>query len=110
MCTRMFVCVFVGIDTRQLTKKIREHGTMLGKVVVDGDVDVPFDDPNTRNLVAEVSCGVISTFVIAPNIIHQVVSYFAHTCIHILLYAYVYVLSLVRASVKCVCLCLHVCE
>ncbi|XP_078674784.1 multifunctional protein CAD-like isoform X2 [Branchiostoma floridae x Branchiostoma belcheri] len=43
-----------GIDTRALTKKIREKGTMLGKVVVDGN-DVPFEDPNLRNLVAEVS-------------------------------------------------------
>lgn len=52
--------MLVGIDTRELTKKIREHGTMLGKVIVDGDGDVPFDDPNTRNLVAEVSCEVTS--------------------------------------------------
>ncbi|CAH1253587.1 CAD [Branchiostoma lanceolatum] len=43
-----------SIDTRALTKKIREKGTMLGKVVVGGD-DVPFEDPNLRNLVAEVS-------------------------------------------------------
>ena len=25
-------CALIGIDTRQLTKKIREKGTMLGKV------------------------------------------------------------------------------
>lgn len=46
-----------GIDTRALTKKIRETGCMLGKVVIE-DVEpesVPFDDPNQRNLVAEVS-------------------------------------------------------
>ena len=46
-----------GIDTRALTKKIREKGSMLGKVVIEG-VDpesVPLDDPNKRNLVAEVS-------------------------------------------------------
>ena len=31
---------------------------MLGKIVVDGadSETVPFEDPNTRNLVAEVSC------------------------------------------------------
>jgi carbamoyl-phosphate synthase/aspartate carbamoyltransferase/dihydroorotase len=45
-----------GIDTRALTKKIREQGTMLGKIVVDGQPEVPFDDPNRRNLVAEASC------------------------------------------------------
>ena len=25
-------CTLIGIDTRQLTKRIREKGTMLGKV------------------------------------------------------------------------------
>lgn len=43
-----------GIDTRQLTKKLREKGTMLGKIVYARD-NVPFQDPNTRNLAAEVS-------------------------------------------------------
>ena len=42
-----------GIDTRALTKKLRERGVMLGKIVFDGDVAL--EDPNTRNLVAEVS-------------------------------------------------------
>ncbi|MDP3741906.1 MAG: glutamine-hydrolyzing carbamoyl-phosphate synthase small subunit, partial [Candidatus Micrarchaeota archaeon] len=42
-----------GIDTRALTKKLRENGVMLGKIVVGSDV--PFSDPNKRNLVAEVS-------------------------------------------------------
>jgi carbamoyl-phosphate synthase small subunit len=42
-----------GIDTRALTKKLREEGTMLGKIVYDEDID--FDDPNKRNLVKEVS-------------------------------------------------------
>ncbi|MBI5388985.1 glutamine-hydrolyzing carbamoyl-phosphate synthase small subunit [Candidatus Woesearchaeota archaeon] len=41
------------IDTRALTKKLREHGVMLGKIIAD--VDVPLEDPNQRNLVAEVS-------------------------------------------------------
>ncbi|XP_070781394.1 multifunctional protein CAD isoform X3 [Enoplosus armatus] len=46
-----------GIDTRCLTKKIREKGTMLGKLVVDGTPEdsVPFDNPDQRNLVQEVS-------------------------------------------------------
>uniref|UniRef100_A0A7N6B3K3 Multifunctional protein CAD n=1 Tax=Anabas testudineus TaxID=64144 RepID=A0A7N6B3K3_ANATE len=46
-----------GIDTRCLTKKIREKGTMLGKLVVDGtpEESIPFDDPDKRNLVQEVS-------------------------------------------------------
>ena len=48
--------IFVGVDTRELTKKIRESGTILGKIVVDGEKEaVDFLDPNMRNLVAEVS-------------------------------------------------------
>ena len=43
-----------GIDTRALTKRLRERGTMLGKIVTE-DGDVPWDDPNTRNIVADVS-------------------------------------------------------
>ena len=50
--------IFLGVDTRELTKKIREHGTLLGKVVVDGQDDGIFVDPNARNLVSEVSCKV----------------------------------------------------
>lgn len=43
-----------GIDTRALTKHLREKGVMLGKIIYD-TADIAFDDPNTRNLVAEVS-------------------------------------------------------
>jgi carbamoyl-phosphate synthase small subunit len=47
-----------GIDTRELTKKLREKGTMLGKIVYDDlkkKENIPFEDPNKRNLVKEVS-------------------------------------------------------
>ena len=43
-----------GIDTRALTKKLRDQGTMLGKIEF-GSECVQFTDPNSRNLVAEVS-------------------------------------------------------
>jgi len=43
-----------GVDTRALTKRLRQRGCMLGKIVVDGN-DIEFDDPNKRNLVASVS-------------------------------------------------------
>jgi len=43
-----------GVDTRELTKKLREKGTMLGKIVYDKE-NINFEDPNKRNLVAEVS-------------------------------------------------------
>jgi carbamoyl-phosphate synthase small subunit len=47
------VPAITGVDTRALTKKLREKGVMLGKLVISEDIG--FEDPNTRNLVAEVS-------------------------------------------------------
>jgi carbamoyl-phosphate synthase small subunit len=44
-----------GIDTRALTKKLRQKGTMLGKIVYKDSDELGFEDPNKRNLVAEVS-------------------------------------------------------
>lgn len=44
-----------GIDTRELTQKIREHGTILGKIVVENTEDVPFYNPDLDNLVDQVS-------------------------------------------------------
>ncbi|KAG8717297.1 hypothetical protein FRC09_014493 [Ceratobasidium sp. 395] len=43
-----------GVDTRALTKRIREKGSMLGWINVKGDV-VPYSDPNVLNLVERVS-------------------------------------------------------
>jgi carbamoyl-phosphate synthase small subunit len=43
-----------GIDTRELTKILREKGTMLGKIIYQ-DADVPLFDPSKDNLVAQVS-------------------------------------------------------
>ena len=40
-------------DTRFLTQKIRNHGTLIGKIVFD--LDTPFFDPSNVNLVAKVS-------------------------------------------------------
>lgn len=43
-----------GVDTRALTRHLRNHGSLPGKIVIDtGDVD--FYDPNAENLVARVS-------------------------------------------------------
>ncbi|XP_069716660.1 carbamoyl-phosphate synthase [ammonia], mitochondrial [Phaenicophaeus curvirostris] len=43
-----------GIDTRMLSKLIRDKGTVLGKIEFEGQ-PVEFVDPNKRNLIAEVS-------------------------------------------------------
>ena len=46
-----------GVDTRALTQKLRESGSMLGQIVMEGEEPVKvLDDPNTRNLIEEVSC------------------------------------------------------
>lgn len=64
-----------GVDTRALTKRIREQGSMLGKMLIEAEnqsngmvnghvgqheyptaplfEDVEWEDPNTRNLVAD---------------------------------------------------------
>jgi carbamoyl-phosphate synthase small subunit len=50
-----------GIDTRALTKRLREKGSMPGKIVFGGQ-DLEFADPNTSNLVAEVSTKEVITY------------------------------------------------
>ena len=44
-----------GVDTRHVTKLIRESGSMLGRLLVQGSGTVTFEDPNLRNLSQEVS-------------------------------------------------------
>lgn len=48
------VPALAGIDTRLLAKRLREKGSMLGKIMVNGQ-DVEFHDPNRDNLVSLVS-------------------------------------------------------
>ena len=42
-----------AIDTRALTKKLREKGTMLGKIIFDNNIE--FFDPNKTDLVKQVT-------------------------------------------------------
>lgn len=49
------------VDTRTLTKVLREKGTMLGKIVYEGK-DVDWYDPNEENLVKKVSITDKKTF------------------------------------------------
>lgn len=50
-----------GVDTRELTKLVRQKGTMLGKIVFPGE-DTEFVDPDTENQVAKVSCKEVITY------------------------------------------------
>jgi carbamoyl-phosphate synthase small subunit len=49
-----------GVDTRALTKIIRENGAMLGKIIINEDIS--FYDPNKDNLVEKVSTKEIRTY------------------------------------------------
>jgi carbamoyl-phosphate synthase small subunit len=53
-----------GIDTRALTKHLREKGSMLGKIVFEetDEDSVAFHDPNQENLIAKVSTPEVRTF------------------------------------------------
>lgn len=56
------IAAMTGVDTRLLTKRLREKGSMLGRIVVGGR-DVPPYDPNQENLAPLVS--------VAEPIVHQ---------------------------------------
>lgn len=49
-----------GVDTRALTRIIRDKGAMLGKIVMENDVD--FYNPNLHNLVSQVSTEQVITY------------------------------------------------
>lgn len=51
-----------GIDTRELTKLVREKGTMLGKLVFPDGEDIPFVNPDDENQVAKASCKEVITY------------------------------------------------
>jgi carbamoyl-phosphate synthase small subunit len=59
-----------GIDTRALTKKLRKRGSMLGILEVSDDPNIgdlrkeamSLDDPNERDLTAEVTCKSAKTY------------------------------------------------
>ena len=51
-----------GIDTRELTKLVREKGTMLGKLVFPDGEDIPFLNPDDENQVALASCKEVITY------------------------------------------------
>jgi carbamoyl-phosphate synthase small subunit len=56
-----------GIDTRLLTQKIREHGTLLGKIVVEKGEDPDYYDPDKDNLVDQVSTKKVTTYKRGPK-------------------------------------------
>ncbi len=85
-----------GVDTRALTKKLRETGVMLGRIRRDEDdrnqmadgreqnpSDLPsIEDPNLRNLVADVSCKEVSVYepVAGSNALGEPLTVVAYDC------------------------------
>ena len=51
-----------GVDTRELTKLLREKGSMKGKIVFTDENEIDFIDPNKINQVARVSTREIITY------------------------------------------------
>lgn len=51
-----------GVDTRRLTKLLREKGSMLGRILIEGTERADFYDPNKENLVEKVSCRDVRTY------------------------------------------------
>ncbi|WP_108822123.1 glutamine-hydrolyzing carbamoyl-phosphate synthase small subunit [Dysgonomonas sp. Marseille-P4361] len=45
-----------GIDTRELTKILREKGSMKGKIIFEKEDEIDFYDPNSENQVGIASC------------------------------------------------------
>lgn len=56
----------VGVDTRALTQKLRDHGVMLGKIII-ANQDVGQFDPNEENMVSEVSTKKLVTHIPTPQ-------------------------------------------
>ncbi len=52
-----------GVDTRAITKILREKGAMLGKIVVEGEADPGQpESPYKENLIAKTSCREVQTY------------------------------------------------
>jgi len=51
-----------GIDTRELTKILREKGSMKGKIVFVDENEIDFIDPNLENQVEKASCKEVITY------------------------------------------------
>jgi carbamoyl-phosphate synthase small subunit len=56
-----------GVDTRAITKLLREKGSMKGKIVLNAPDEVEFYDPNAINQVERVSCKEVITYGEAPG-------------------------------------------
>jgi carbamoyl-phosphate synthase small subunit len=56
-----------GVDTRALTERLREHGVMRGKILVEGCREVTLDSGIVENPVADVSPAEVKTYLPLPE-------------------------------------------
>lgn len=54
-CARQQIPALTGVDTRAVTKLLRNHGSTLGNITIDGQEHVPHPDYNGMNMVKLVS-------------------------------------------------------
>src|SRR3990167_1697301 len=64
-CKASGVPAIQGVDTRAITKILREKGSTLGQIIYSGEAG-DFFDPNTENLVAKVSPKEVKTYGSGP--------------------------------------------
>ena len=60
-CNASGVPAIQAVDTRAITKRLREKGSTLGQIINAGEPGI-FSDPNTENLVAKVSPKKVQTY------------------------------------------------
>ena len=89
------VPAITGVDTRELTKVLREHGVMMGKILFDDEPDnIPEAQYEGVNFVAQVSCKEVIRYN-APNatktvvlvdcgVKHQILRCFVERGIHLI--------------------------
>lgn len=81
-----------GIDTRMLTKILRDKGAMLGKIVFDEEQEIDFYNPDTENQVAKVSCKEIIEYktgdkkvvLVDCGVKHNIIRYLLSKKIHLI--------------------------
>ncbi len=81
-----------GIDTRLLTKLLRDKGAMLGKIVFDDDDNFEFYNPDKENQVDKVSCKEVIEYktgdkkvvLIDCGVKHNIIRYLLSKNIHLI--------------------------
>lgn len=96
--TKENVVGIYDIDTRALTKKLRDSGSMLGKITFDSSDEIDFQDPNKENLVEKISCdkvieygkGEKTVVLVDCGVMHSTIRYFINRNVKVIRVPYNY--------------------